>query len=50
MAKYEITYACGHTGIVNLVGKIKDRDRYIEWANSNKLYPECYRAKVEKER
>ena len=50
MAKYNITYACGHEGIVNLVGKIKERERYIEWASSNKLCPECYRAKVEKER
>lgn len=46
MAKYHIEYCCGHTATVQLYGKIKERESYIEWARDNKLCPECY----EKER
>ena len=27
MAKYEGTYACGHDGVVNVIGKMRDRQR-----------------------
>lgn len=49
MAKYDITYACGHEGTVNLVGKIKERERYIEWVEAHKLCPQCYAEKRQKD-
>lgn len=42
MAKYNITYACGHEAVVDLVGKITDRERKIEWLETT-LCPECYK-------
>lgn len=44
MAKYDITYACGHTETVQLYGKIKDRLDYIEWAKENQICHECRKA------
>ncbi len=32
MAKYDITYSCGHTETKQLYGKEADRSRYIAWA------------------
>lgn len=49
MAKYDVTYTCGHTDTIQLFGKTKDR----EWRLSNeegKLCPDCYRAKLEADR
>ena len=31
MAKYDVTYACGHTETVNLYGKTSERERKIYW-------------------
>lgn len=31
MANYDITYSCGHPGIVNLTGKHSDRERGYHW-------------------
>lgn len=31
MAKYNVTYKCGCTETISLVGKIADRERKIEW-------------------
>ena len=31
MAKYEGTYACGHDGVVNVIGKMRDRQRKIDY-------------------
>lgn len=42
MAKYEINYNCGHTGTLNLIGKVEDRMRIIEWKEADRC-PECYR-------
>lgn len=44
MAKYGITYACGHEAVVDLVGKMTDRERKIEWLETT-LCPECYAKK-----
>ena len=41
MAKYEITYKCGHTGTVELFGKGSDRERKLEWMSKNHICPEC---------
>ena len=44
MAKYTITYKCGHTGTVELFGKHTDRERKIAWYENNYVCPECYAA------
>lgn len=45
MAKYDITYSCGHTGTVQLYGPGKERDRKIEWYETQADCPDCYKAK-----
>ena len=40
MAKYDVTYKCGHTKTVSLFGKMVDRKRKIEWLETQ-LCPEC---------
>lgn len=47
MAKYEVTYSCGHTGRVDLVGK----GDYREWklkSLASDLCPECYKIQADK--
>ena len=46
MAKYDITYSCGHSGEVQLFGSGKERDRKIEWYETRADCPECYKAKM----
>lgn len=50
MAKYSITYKCGHTCDTQLFGTYKSRERYIEWAKDNKFCPECAEANVREHR
>lgn len=49
MSKYDITYACGHKGSINIVGPYKNRDQIAE-RESRKLCPECYSAKLAADR
>lgn len=49
MAKYDVTYACGHTETVELFGKTSERERKIEWMEGNCLCPTCYKEKQQKE-
>lgn len=35
MAKYEGTYACGHDGVVNVIGKMSERQRKVDYAFSH---------------
>ena len=44
MAKYEISHTCGHTRTVELFGKYEDREREIEWLESQGC-PECAKAR-----
>jgi hypothetical protein len=46
MAKYDVTYACGHTGKIALFGKQSDRDWRLG-VEESKLCPECWQAKRE---
>lgn len=46
MAKYKITYKCGHEGTVELFGKYKDRDSRMKWMSENMVCPDCYREKL----
>lgn len=48
MAKYDVTFSCGHTDTVVLFGKVKDRERKIEWYESSCLCPECYEAEKQR--
>lgn len=43
MAKYEITYKCGHKETVQLFGKESGRERRIEWMKTQDC-PECRKA------
>ena len=44
MAKYEISHTCGHTRTVELFGKYEDRERKIEWLETQEC-PECAKAR-----
>lgn len=43
MAKYNITYSCGHEGCTELFGKVTERERKIKWYETKGLCPECYK-------
>lgn len=45
--KYEVTYACGHTGLLSLYGKSEERERKLEWLKTQ-LCPVCEKAEREK--
>ena len=49
MAKYDVTYACGHTETVELFGKTSERERKIKWMEGDCLCPSCCKAKQQKE-
>lgn len=49
MAKYKVTYTCGHEGVVNIIGPNKDREWKLAYEEA-KLCPDCYKAKLEAER
>mgnify|MGYP006926213940 FL=1 len=49
MAKYDIIYACGHEGVVNIIGPHKDREWKLE-REKEKICPECWRKHIEEER
>ena len=50
MAKYDVDYSCGHSGVVNLGGKSGYRERMLEWYERKGLCPECLQAKKEKDK
>lgn len=50
MAKYDVTFSCGHTATVQLYGKESDRQRTIEWYENYGLCPECYKKKIAEEK
>ena len=49
MAKYNITYSCGHEGTVQLFGKNEERDRKIKYYEEFGLCPECYKKQKQEE-
>jgi hypothetical protein len=49
MAKYDVTYSCGHTDRIALFGKERDRQHKIEWFERNGLCPDCYKAQQQAE-
>ena len=44
MAKYQVTYACGHTKIIELFGKYAGREQRVEYLQTTDC-PECYHRK-----
>lgn len=50
MAWYEIAGSCGHTFRKQLYGKESKRLEYVEWANDRLECPDCYKARLERER
>ena len=42
MAKYDVTFKCGHTGTVELFGKSEERERKLRWYEKNAICPDCY--------
>jgi hypothetical protein len=49
LAKYDVTYACGHSDTIQLYGPGRDRDWKLAREES-KLCPDCYKAKLEADR
>lgn len=46
MAHYDVTYACGHIGTVELFGRVRDRERKIAWLETTKC-PDCTQKEAE---
>lgn len=46
--KYDVTYSCGHDGVVSLLGKGAERERKLAWYADCGLCPECYKAQLAK--
>ena len=49
MAKYNVTYSCGHEGTVQLFGKSEERDRKIKYYEEFGICPECYKKQKQEE-
>lgn len=49
MAKYNVTYSCGHDGTEQLFGKMEDRERKLSWYSRVGVCPSCYKAKMSQE-
>lgn len=47
MAKYNVTFKCGHEEEVQLLGKYEDRERKIEWYKNS---CDCTKCRAEKYR
>lgn len=47
MAKYEVKFSCGHTQIIELFGKDKDRQRKIEYFEERGLCKNCYKSMMQ---
>lgn len=48
--KYDVKFACGHTGTVELFGKTAERERKITFYEKNYLCPDCYKDMKEEEK
>lgn len=44
--KYDVTYSCGHDGVVSLLGEGAERERKLAWYADCGLCPECYKAQL----
>ena len=48
MAKYQITYKCGHKKVIELFGKEDERKRKIAWIEQNCVCSDCKKVELEK--
>lgn len=44
MAKYDVTFSCGHTETIQLFKKETERKRRIEWLEKYGICSECYKS------
>lgn len=49
MARYQITFRCGHTGEVEIYGKVSERESKSKWYEGQ-LCRECYKRQQEEAR
>jgi len=49
MAKYDVTYSCGHKARIELFGKEKDRQNKIEYFERHGLCKDCFIEKMQAE-
>jgi hypothetical protein len=49
MAKYDVTYTCGHTGVIQLVGPGSKRE-WLLAREQEKLCPDCFQEKLKADR
>ena len=47
MAKYTVTFSCGHADTVELFGKDSERERKIEYFKEQGICPHCYKEALE---
>lgn len=50
MAKYDVTYSCGHEGRVALFGPYKDRESKLAWYRNQADCPDCFKKALEEKR
>ena len=50
MAKYKVTYSCGHESVVELFGKETEREKKLEWMRDIAVCPDCYKEQLKAER
>jgi len=43
MARRWITFSCGHEAEIRVYGPHRERERKIEWAETQGLCPDCFR-------
>lgn len=49
MARYQITFRCGHTGEIEICGKVSERESKAKWYEGQ-LCRECYKRQQEEAR
>jgi len=50
MARRWVTFSCGHEAELRVCGPHRERERKIEWAETQGLCPDCYRKMKEAEK
>jgi len=50
MAKYSITFTCGHEETHQLFGRHREKERRIEWMENNMVCSECYKKQIQEAR